>query len=63
MTGDAMAWQKEKSEPSAPPSRTMSYRSLIGLAKVFLYALRRPRTRERSVGLDDDEVTDASTAR
>jgi hypothetical protein len=24
ITGDATAWHKEKSEPSAPPSKTMS---------------------------------------
>jgi hypothetical protein len=34
--GEAMAWQSEKREPIAPPSRTISYLSLIGLAKLFL---------------------------
>jgi hypothetical protein len=40
MTGEAMAWRKEKREPSAPPRRTMSYFELIGIKKDCLYALR-----------------------
>ena len=31
MTGDAIAWRKEKREPSAPPRRTMSYLELTGI--------------------------------
>ena len=33
MIGEAIAWRKEKSEPRAPPRRTMSYRSLMGREK------------------------------
>lgn len=40
MTGEAMAWRKEKREPSAPPRRTMSYFELMGIKKDCLYALR-----------------------
>ena len=43
MTGDAKAWRSEKSEPRAPPRRTISYRSLIGFAKEFLYVFRPVR--------------------
>jgi len=31
--GEAMAWQREKREPRAPPRRTMSYFEEIGRAK------------------------------
>lgn len=50
MIGEAMAWQSEKSEPRAPPRSTMSYRSLMGLAKEFLYVFRARRTWASSVG-------------
>lgn len=33
MKGEAIAWRKEKRLPRAPPSKTMSYRSLMGLEK------------------------------
>jgi hypothetical protein len=31
--GEAMAWRREKREPSAPPRRTMSYFELMGIEK------------------------------
>ena len=40
MMGLAMAWRREKREPRAPPRRTMSYFSLTGIEKAFLYAFR-----------------------
>ena len=44
-----MAWQREKSEPSAPPSSTISYRSLMGFEKLFLYAFKPCRIWDRMV--------------
>jgi hypothetical protein len=38
--GAAMACKREKSDPSAPPRSTISYRESIGFANEFLYALR-----------------------
>lgn len=66
--GEAMVWQSEKMEPMKPPRRTMSYRSLIGLEKAFLYALIPERTQARTVGLsvfddDDDDWACRSTSR
>ena len=40
MTGLAIACRKEKRDPSAPPSKTISYFSLIGTANEDLYAFK-----------------------
>lgn len=39
----------ENKLPKAPPSKTMSYRESIGLAKAALYAWRYPRMLDSSV--------------
>lgn len=40
MMGDAKACRREKRDPRAPPSRTMSYFELMGIEKDSLYAFR-----------------------
>jgi hypothetical protein len=57
MIGDATAWQREKSDPRAPPRRTMSYLELMGREKEFLYVFRVDRVYDRTVFLLLEEAS------